>query len=305
MVFSLIFSFANLFTRSQFKMEYTPQQLNYFRICYIAFNLVPEGLRKVFKQEWNFLYVTTPFGEWKDIPQNGSDFYNNETGKSRKKNARYFATIQKGNTAEWDCSCLLFAILFSDSIGTTLGAAIRKEVDDLRQFRNDIAHINEVEITDADFQNYVARVIAAFTSLKLSTDEIEDVKNQSSFPTAEVNSLKIQADGLKADLKAKDEEVKNLNFELQTKQEEVETLSREISSKVESFCNLTFKPSHQIIRRSKDVTRIKNKLEELYNEAKGPSAPFIYQEFPAVAKVNSLVKWDRTSMTQDFVKAKV
>ena len=235
--------------------------------------------------------MTTPFGEWKDIPQNGSDFYNNETGKSRKKNARYFATIQKGNTAEWDCSCLLFAILFSDSIGTTLSATIRKEVDDLRQVRNDIAHINEVELTDAEFQNYVARVVAAFSSLKLSTDEIEDVKNQSSFPTAEVKSLKLKADGLKADLKAKNEEVKNLNSELQltqdklqTKQEELETLTQEINSKVESFCSLTFKPSHQIIRRSNDVTRIKNKLEELYNESKGAISTIYLSGIPGCGK---------------------
>ena len=103
---------------------------------------------------------------------------------------------------------IFFAILSSDSIGTTLGATIRKEVDDLRQVRNDIAHINEDELTDVEFQNYVARVIAAFTSLKLSTDEVEDVKNQTSFPTAEVNSLKLQAGKLKADLKAKDEEDK-------------------------------------------------------------------------------------------------
>ena len=265
-------------------MEYTPQQLNYFRICYIAFNLVPEGLRKVFKQEWNFLYMTTPFGEWKDIPQNGSDFYNNETGKSRKKNGRYFATIQKGNTAEWDCSCLLFAILFSDSIGTTLSSTIRKEVDDLRQVRNDIAHINEIELTDAEFKTYVARVIAAFTSLKLSTDEIDDVKNQSSFPIAEVKRLKLKADRLKADLKAKDEEVKNLNSKLQSKQEEVETLTQEISSKVESFCSLTFKPSHQIIRRSNDVTRIKNKLEELYNESKGAISTIYLSGIPGCGK---------------------
>ena len=228
--------------------------------------------------------MTTSFGEWKDIPQNGRHFYNNETGKSRKKNARYFATIQKGNTAEWDCSCLLFAILFSDSIGTTLSATVRKEVDDLRQVRNDIAHINEVELTDAEFQNYVARVIAAFTSLKLSTDEIEDVKNQSSFPTAEVNGLKIQAAGLKADLKAKDEEVKNLNSELHSKQEEVETLTQEISSKVESFCCLIFKPSHQIIRRSNDVTRIKNKLEELYNESKGAISTIYLSGIPGCGK---------------------
>ena len=265
-------------------MEYTPEQLNYFRICYIAFNLVREGLRKVFKEEWNSLYMTTPFGEWKDIPPNGSDFYNNETGKSRNKNARYFATIQKGNTAEWDCSCLLFAILFSDSIGTTLSSTIRKEVDDLRQVRNDIAHISEAGLTDAEFKNYVARVIAAFTSLKLSTDEIEDVKNQSSFPTAEVNSLKIQADRLKADLKAKDEEVKNLNSELKNKQEEVQTLTQEISSKVESFCSLTFKPSHQIIRRSNDVTRIKNKLEELYNESKGAISTIYLSGIPGCGK---------------------
>ena len=276
-IFTLIFFFANLITRSQFKMEYTPQQLNYFRICYIAFNLVPEGLRKVFKQEWNFLCMTTPFGEWKDIPQNGSDFYNKETGKSRRKNARYLATIQKGNTAEWDCSCLLFAILFSDSIGTTLSATIRKEVDDLRQFRNDIAHITEVVLTDAEFQIYVARVIAAFKSLKLSTDEIEDVKNQSSFPTAEVNCLKTQANKLKADLKAKDEE-------LQNKEEEVQTLTQEISSKVESFCSLTFKPSHQIIRRSSDVTRIKNKLEELSNESKGAISTIYLSGIPGCGK---------------------
>ena len=200
--------------------------------------------------------MTTPSGEWQDIPKNGQDFHNNETGKSRSKNARYLATIEKGNTAEWDCSCLLFAILFSDNVGTTLGATIRKEVDDLRQVRNDIAHINEVELTDAEFQNYVARVIAAFTSLKLSTDEIQDVKNQSSFTTAEVNRLKIQ----------------------------IETLTQEISSKVESFCSLTFKPTHQIIRRSNDVTRIKNNLEELYNESKGAISTIYLSGIPGCGK---------------------
>ena len=78
--------------------------------------------------------------------------YNKETTKSLKKNARYLTTIQKENTAEWDCSCLIFAILYSDTIVTTMNAAIRKEVDDLRQvIRNDISHMNEAELTDAEF----------------------------------------------------------------------------------------------------------------------------------------------------------
>ena len=39
-------------------------------------------------------------------------------------------------------------------------------------------------------------------------------------------------------------------------------------------------------------------------KAKEPSAPFIYQGFRAVAKVKSLVNWDKKSMTRSCVKAK-
>ena len=47
------------------------------------------------------------------------------------------------------------------------------------------------------------------------------------------------------------------------KEEEVGALTQEINSRVESFCNLAFKPSHQIIRRSKDVSKIMTKMKEL------------------------------------------
>ena len=279
-------------------MEYTSEQLNYFRICYIAFNLVPEGLRKVFKQEWEFRYKTTRFGEWKDTLQNGRDFFNSESRRSHVKNARYLATIQNGNTAEWDSSCLLFAILYSDSIGSTLSPAVNKNVDDLRQVRNDIAHISEAELTDIEFHNCVGRVLASFNSLKLPVKQIEDVKNQRSFPTAEESNLNLQADNLrsqlkqaKADLQCKNGEVKTLTSDLevaqntlQSKQEEVETLTQEINLKVESFCSLTFKPSHEIIRRSKDVARIMTKMEVLENESNGAVSTIYLSGNPGCGK---------------------
>ena len=246
------------------------EQLNFFRACYISFNLVPQGLRKVFKQAWDLVYKTTPSGEWKDISQNGSDFYSKESGKSKTKNARLLATIQRGNTAEWDCSCLVFAILYSDCIGSTLSPAVRKEVDDLRQVRNYIAHLKEAEITDTEFQNYVARVLAAFNALKLPINEVNDVKNQTDFPTAEVERWKKQVNDLKA--------------ELQSKQEEVEALTQEINSKVESFCTLTFKPSHKITKRSSDVTRIMKKLDELYNESNGAISTIYLSGIPGCGK---------------------
>ena len=253
------------------------EQLNFFRACYISFNLVPQGLRKVFKQEWDLVYKTTPSGEWKDISQNGRDFYSKESGKSRTRNKRLLATIQSGNTTKWDCSCLVFAILNSDCIGSTLSPAVRNEVDVLRQVRNYIAHFNEAEITDTEFQKYVARVLAAFNALKLPIKEVNDVKNQTDFPTAEVESLKMQADKLKADLQLTQET-------LQSKQEEVEALTQEINSKVESFCTLTFKPSHKIIKRSSDVTRIMKKLDELYNESNGAISTIYLSGIPGCGK---------------------
>ena len=249
-------------------MEYTPEQLNYFRICYIAFDLIPEGLRKLLKQEWDFLYKTT-LGEWKDTPKNGFDFFTNESRKSHLKNSRYLATLKNGNTVEWDCSCLFFAILFSDSIGTTLSAAIKKEVDDLRQVRNDSAHISEARLTDTEFTGYVGRVLLAFNSLRLPISDIKAVQNQTNFPTAEVSNFKAQVANLQSQLKEVKSDLQIAQDAIQEKEEQVECLTQEINSKVESFCNLTFKPSHQIIRRSNDITRIMTKMKELDDGGNG------------------------------------
>ena len=279
MSFFPVLNLSNLTIAELLPMEYTSEQLNYFRTCYIAFNLVPKALRKVFRQEWDFLYKTTGLGEWKETPQNGRDFFNNESRGSRKTNARYLATIQNGDTAKWDGSCLSFAILYSDSIGTTLSPTVRKHVDDLRQARNDIAHIIEAELTDVNFHNYVAKVLAAVNSLTLSAiaTDIEAVKNQTNFPTGEVKVLKMQANNLKAELgQAKQD--------LQEKEKEVETLTQEINSKVQSFCNLTFKPSHEIIRRANDVTRILKKMEDLQSGSNGAISTIYLSGNPGCGK---------------------
>ena len=279
-------------------MEYTPEQLNYFRLCYIAFNLVPEGLRKIFKQEWDFLYKTTPVGEWKDTPQNGRDIFNKESRKSHTRNARYLATIKNGNTAEWDCSCLFFAILYSDSIGNTLSLAVKKDVDDLRQIRNDIAHDSEAKLNNTEFQISVGKVIAAFNSLNLPIADIEAVKNQVSFPTAEVNKLRMQADKLRAELtqakshlrvakdtiQKKEERVESLTSDLQRKEAQVEALTQEVSSRVESFCNLAFKPSHEMISRSNEVMNIMTKMQELEERSEGGVSTIYLSGIPGCGK---------------------
>ena len=257
-------------------MEYSQEQLNYFRLCYIGFDLVPVGLRQIFKKEWDFLYKTTSFGEWKDTAQNGRDFYNKETKKSRKKNARYLTTIQSGNTAEWDSSCLFFAILYSDSVGNTLSPAVQKEVDDIRLVRNEIAHITEAKLTDVTFQTSVDRVLNAFTSLGLATTEIQEIKNQKTFPTKEVENFKKQVrdlqdelDQTKCDLKETKSALQSTEADLVSAKEENKALTQEMSAKLQPFCCLASTPPHDIIRRSHDIERITKKMEELSSGANG------------------------------------
>ena len=182
-------------------MMYSQEQLNFFRLCHVVFILIPQGLRQIFKKEWDFRYKTS-LGEWKDTPKNGKDFYKKESKASRKRNAPCLVTIHKGNTADWDCTSLIFAILYSGSIGTTLNPPVKSAVDDIRQVRNKkVAHNSEAKLTDDDFQTSVDRVLNAFTSLGLPASEIQEIKNlEKTFPTKEVEELKEKALNLRAEL---------------------------------------------------------------------------------------------------------
>ena len=254
-------------------MEYTSEELNYFRICYITFKLIPEGLRQIFKQEWNFRYQST-LGEWKDTPKNGLDLYSLESRKLRRLHVKELMIIQNGNTAEWDVSCLIFVLLYSHSLGVTLGPAIKKGVDDLRRLRNDVSHLREASLNNVEFQNYAAGVLAAFTSLGLSISDVEAVRNQIRFRTPELRSLERLVDDVTDKLKAK----------AAPSVEEHKALSPDVYSKVEPFCSLTFKPLHQIIERSSDVKRIVEKMEEVAIGSNGLVSTIYFSGSPGCGK---------------------
>ena len=121
--------------------EFTEEQLNFYRICYLVADVMSEGLRSIFKQEWDNRYRAT-FGEWKDEHRNGMDFKNGESPRNQIGNAKLLATMINGDRAEWDCTMLFCAICFSDSIGYSLNPVVRSNVDVLRKFRNEeFAHM--------------------------------------------------------------------------------------------------------------------------------------------------------------------
>ena len=228
--------------------EYTPEELNYFRVCYITTNIIREGLRILFKQEWDRCH-SRRLGAWQDSPKNGLDFFNNESKKSQRKNSRVLGIIQKGKTEKWDCTCFFFAILYSDSLGKLLSPTVAGSVDDLRVFRNSVfAHLSEAVILEADFQAHVNMVLKAFNSLHLDTKELQRISNQSSFPTGELQML----------------------------QEQVDVLEDEINGKPKSFKVLPLEPSHKVVQRKLEKEDIMQKFTSLQNTNKDASIVTVY-----------------------------
>ena len=145
---------------------YSEEQLNYFRVCHVATDILPQALRLLFKQEWDNRYKAT-VGEWKDTPQNGLDFKNGESPANQRRNALLLATMVNGDRAQWDSTMLFYAILYSDSIaGHGLSPVIGANVDVLRKFRNeDYAHMTEGQFSSAEFKITVAKVRQHFELL--------------------------------------------------------------------------------------------------------------------------------------------
>ena len=228
--------------------EYTEEQLNYFRVCYITTHIIREGLKEVFKREWD-LHHSPRFGLWQDTARNGQDFFRMESKKSRSKNSRLLTIIQNGNTEEWDSTCFFFAILYSDTLRPLISAAVFNDVDDLRMFRNEVfAHRSKAFFPEAEFQRCVSTISNAFTSLHLTTAELQRIINQKSFPTGELQML----------------------------QEQVTVLEDEIQGKPKPLLILPQAPSHDVVERKVEVEDIMKKFSDLETINKDASVVTIY-----------------------------
>ena len=228
--------------------EYTEMQLNYYRICCITTDELTDGLRTIFKQEWDNRYATT-LGEWKDEVKNGQDFKNGESPRNQARNQELLTTMINGDRAEWDCTMLFYAILYSDCIGRGLNAVVWSNVDELRKFRNDdFAHLLRGQISEAKFHSAIAKVQGAFQALGLSTVKIQEIRNQADFPTSNLKKVLKEVDKFKQEVKA---------------------LEDQLQSDTTPFCILPPKPLHDIAARNDEVANITQELKQLEETNEG------------------------------------
>ena len=151
------------------------EKRNYICMQNIFIDVVSKGLRRVFKTEWNTRYQA--LGAWDDTSVSGLQLFHREYTRPRPNKNMYQAKFQHGDTNQWDCSVLLDAILYSNSIGkSSLKPTIKTEVDNIRKMRNKIMHADETTLSDADFQSMVSDVEKAFNALSIPVNDITQMK---------------------------------------------------------------------------------------------------------------------------------
>jgi tetratricopeptide (TPR) repeat protein len=152
------------------------EEQNYICMGKIVNDVMSKELRKIFKQEWNTRH---PSAVWDDTNRSGQQLFNQEKKRSRPNKNLHQTKFQLGDTNLWDCSVLFDAILYSNSIGSAgLNPAVKTEVNNLREIRNEIMHNTVGKLSSIEFQNMTGRVESAFTNLGLRINEITQIKLQ-------------------------------------------------------------------------------------------------------------------------------
>ncbi|KXJ14692.1 hypothetical protein AC249_AIPGENE4242 [Exaiptasia diaphana] len=244
-------------------MEYSDEQLNFFRLCHIVFDIVPEGLRKIFKQEWDALY-TTAHGQWDDTPVSYASFYSMESPGSRTRKRRLLGLMSNGNRAKWDCTSLFHAILFSGSVGSNIGPVVKTSVDDLREIRNEVvAHKNVGKLNDVEFKMSIQKTKVALSSLKLDTTKIKKIEKRTDFITQE--------------------QIDEVKKELETIKKELED-EKQRNTEPKSFCLLPPQPSHDTMERTKEVDDLFQAMQQLSTEKNGETTTVYLSGNPGSGK---------------------
>ncbi|CAB4013397.1 Nephrocystin-3 [Paramuricea clavata] len=152
------------------------EKRNYICMQNIITDVVSEGLREVFKDEWNTRYQAS-FGAWDDTSVSGLQLFHRENTRKRPNKNVYQAKFQHGDTNQWDCSVLFDAILYSNSIGKSrLNPTIKAEVGNIRNVRNKIMHADKTTLSDSDFQTMSIEVKKAFIALGLPVNDILQIE---------------------------------------------------------------------------------------------------------------------------------
>ncbi len=186
-------------------MDITAEAENFFRFALLITDVIPRHLRQLFKDGWNNQFPLIP---WTDNGASGQNFLTKiQNKKTQMKDQQIKEKIKNGDTSEWDCTTLFFAILYSRV--PIIDAPMKKNVDGLRIMRNTyFGHVTSSQLLKQEFDDLIADLIQIFTALGFNTNDITDVETK----TLETFDFKSLQEELKIENEKNDEFDKRLGL---------------------------------------------------------------------------------------------
>jgi len=158
-------------------MEISQEELNFLRFCNIAFNIIPDTLRQVFKHEWYLRY-----GLWDDSVSARNLLASKIGEKTCVPTHLSYET--------WDCTALFQAVnrLTLPDVGDNAKEK-RLAIDKLQRLRCKLFHSTDIEVDEVTFAKYMDDTVQAFQTLGVKRDAFVGL-TKSNFSTKEVGILK-------------------------------------------------------------------------------------------------------------------
>ena len=199
-------------------IEFSGEQLNYFKIATIVIDELSKGLRQTFKSMWDNKFG--PGELWDDSDAVRNSFLLKEGGAGSTE------VPTDKSYEEWDCTALFQATIFAKSFALPDSTGHLKTlndlyvrpcstprgdfhssvvslfgnqaetfalaIDQLRRLRNSFAHVTRAKIHKKTFDLYIHHTLEAFVALGLNTESIDAIGKltESDFPTKTVENLR-------------------------------------------------------------------------------------------------------------------
>lgn len=178
---------------------YSDGELRFFRLAKGLVDHSTVALRKVFIQEWNSLYPSTP---WQNDSTSGSQLLAEERAESRLYDPAYRRDYQhikdnlsRGNVEEWDVTTLVFALKYTKALtqsrSSRRGRRILDAIHQLKEVRNSlIAHAWKSAISQSKFKRNIDILSQAVGVLVTNSDplveKLQTLKNETEFLTGDI-----------------------------------------------------------------------------------------------------------------------
>ena len=185
--------------------SYSDGELRFFRLAKGVVDFSTAALRKVFIQEWNSLYESSP---WQNNTTSGTQLLAEERAplrESRLYDPAYSRDYQhikdnlsSGNVEEWDVTTLVFALKYSHALSPSRsslrGGRILDAVNQLKRVRALIAHAHKSAISQSKFKRNIDILSQAVEVLVKNSDPLVEklhlLRSETEFLTKDLKEYK-------------------------------------------------------------------------------------------------------------------